>query len=87
MLALKCGPCTALVTVVPHMTLFFSPAVCAIVFTYNRIGKKFESSTLGACSRSKRCYFGEGLRGIVQLVVRGECLTENDSTAYDCSFA
>ena len=39
--------------------------------------KKVESSNL----------LGEGLRELVQLIIRGKCLTEDDSIAYDRSFA
>ena len=35
-----------------------------------------------------RCLFGKGgHRELVQLVIRGECLTGDDSIAYDRSFA
>ena len=34
-----------------------------------------------------RCLFGEGLQKLVQIVTCGECLTGDDSIAYDRSFA
>ena len=35
----------------------------------------------------QQALFGEGLRELVQLIIRGECLIGDDSIAYDRSFA
>ena len=39
-----------------------------------------------SCIRG-RCLFGGGFRELVQLVIRGECLTGDDSVAYHRSLA
>ena len=62
--------------------------MCYSIYVHPDLKNTLESSTLGACSRSKCCSFKEGgLRELVQLVIRGECLTGDDSIAYDRSFA
>ena len=83
----KVYPCTTVITVVSHMTLFFLLYSKVIRSELTLVVLSGRAVSKNSCIRG-RCLFEEGgLRELVQLVIRGECLTEDNSIADDCPFA
>ena len=84
--------CTA--SVVPHIAPSFSHSLCFRALGYPRSVFALEACVVcsgrvvskNTCIRGKGL-FGEGHRELLQLVIRGEWLTGDDSIAYDRSFA
>ena len=81
-------PCTAATTEVYLIILFFSPAFKSLSFIRSELIALEASVVLsGRAVIRGKCLFGEGgHRELVQLFIRDEYLTGDDSIAFDRSF-